>query len=103
MKPSLLLTSPRRWTKFTFARKLDNEPVGVFHPSAASWDLCGAIARYTGLPTAQAEYRILQTEVWRIWCVDNARAECHCQQTLVDFNDTTQFEWVALALAQANL
>ena len=103
MKPSHLLTSAQHWCKFAPARDLGDEPVGVWSPQAVKWDLIGAVARYTGLPTSQSEHRIRQTQAWHIWCEDNARAEYKSQQTLADFNDTVRFDWVALALKQANL
>jgi hypothetical protein len=103
MRPSLLLTSARIWTKFTQARNSLDDVTGVFARDAAKWDLLGSIARYTGLPTRQAELRLLKTETFKQWSEDNARAEYRCLPTLADFNDTTQFEYVQQALREANL
>jgi len=103
MKPSALLTDSSKWTKYTTARDAGGNPVGVWNPAAVKWDLLGALARQTAMPTKQAETHIRQTEVWGIWVDDNAKAEFKSQRTLADFNDTTSFEWLALALRQANL
>jgi hypothetical protein len=65
--------------------------------------LSSSISCHTALPLKQAEQQIRATEAWSIWCQDNSKAQYRCQQTLWDFNDTTTFEWIKLALAQANL
>lgn len=103
MKPSRLLSSPDRWCKFTQARDSDDRPVSVFAPEAVKFDLLGAIARYTGLPTKQSELRVKSSEVWRIWSEDNAKSEYRCWPDLAHFNDTTTWPWLKLALEQSNL
>jgi hypothetical protein len=103
MKPSHLLTCRKLWAKYANARDAFGEACGVWSPSARSWDLEASISRYTGLPLAESEGRIRATDVWAIWAADNARSQYPCQQTLGGFNDTTTFEWIALALKQANL
>lgn len=89
--------------KFMGACDASGEPVSPFSPRAVRWDLGSAISRYTGLPTKQSELRIRATEAFSIWEEDNYKSEHPCQRTLHDFNDTTHFEWLSLALRQANL
>jgi hypothetical protein len=79
------------------------EPVSPFSPKAVRWDIDGAISCYTGLPLKQQELRLRATEAWTIWDQDNSKSECPCQRTLHDFNDTTTWPWIELALRQANL
>ena len=103
MKPSLLLTAPAKWCKFDAAQDADGRGVSPFNSRAVRWDLGSAISRYTGLPLKQSELRIRATEAFSVWEEDNAKSECPCQRTLHDFNDTTTWPWIALALRQANL
>ena len=99
----MLLVRPDVWCRYAFARTASGLPCGTFSPEAVQWDLSSAICRYTGLPTSQSEVRIRATEAWSIWCQDNSKSEHPCQRTLHDFNDTTNYRWLKLALEQAHL
>jgi hypothetical protein len=103
MKPSLLLSAESKWCKFSAAQSSDGGAVSTFSPRAMRWDLSSAICRYTGLPVKQAEQRIRATGAFSLWEEDNAKAQYPCQRTLWDFNDTTTWPYIKLALAQANL
>ena len=103
MKPSRLLSAQDKWCKFDAAQSKDGGAVSPFSPLAVKWDLSSSISCYTGLPVKQAQLRIRATEAWSIWIQDNAKAQYPCQTTLEDYNDTTSWSWIVLALKQANL
>ena len=103
MKPSLLLTDETKWCKFIAAQSADGSEASPFSKFSVRWDLSSAISRYTGLPTRQSELRIRATEAFSLWEQDNSRSEYPCQRTLHDFNDTTTWPYIKLALDQANL
>ena len=82
---------------------MSNEALTAAYSPRKVVHLGSAISRYTGLPLKQSELRIRATEAFSVWEEDNAKSECPCQRTLHDFNDTTTWPWIALALRQANL
>jgi hypothetical protein len=103
MKPSRLLSAQDKWCKFDAAQSSDGGAVSPFSPLAVKWDLSSSISCYTGLPLRQSELRIRATEAYSLWEQDNAKSQWPCQRTIADFNDTTSWPWIVLALKQANL
>jgi hypothetical protein len=103
MKPSHLLTSHQRWTKYAFARTATGVPCSPFAKDAARWDLQGAMMCYTGLPQEQMVIRLRNTLTFAVWAEDNAKSQFPCLMTLDEFNDTTSFAWVVQALKESNL
>ncbi len=94
MKVKELLADPARWTKGTFARRVDNEAVASQSEEACKWCLLGAIRRcyVEGEEYTQAHTKLKAAVI-----------KFSGQYRIGTFNDTTTHEDLMKVLEDADV